>query len=204
MHRPEWLESVVWPAADWAAACAAAAIDGDDRPTWAYPWPAGERLARDLPDLLTESRLTPRSCIDLGCGRGYLGMRARLALPDASVCWQDGSPHPLQWVASVIAANHWRQSFTMVSQWGNQSGLAPADLVLGGDILYRPECFTVLMQTLATSLSPNGVAWFSDPRTHLEDSLPHVAHTHGLSWSQRRQSDYTLVSIRRRDAPIGT
>ena len=60
--KPDW---------DWQPAYEAAEAAGDDRPTWAYDWPAGQRLASDLKHMQLPSR-----CADLGCGRGLLGMTA--------------------------------------------------------------------------------------------------------------------------------
>lgn len=183
-------EDLVLPAHDWSAALAAAAAEGDDRPTWAYAWPAGERIRGELTALV---ELAGRRVCDLGCGQGRLGLTALLA--GAAVCFADGSSHPLRWLRAVLAAND-LDADCVEHQWGDLLPGGPYDLVLGGDILYRPECFADLLATIAASLVPDGCALLADPRSRLEPELPELAATAGLRWaSERRDAGYTLVRL---------
>ena len=63
---------IIWPEHDWQHALANASAAGDERPTWGYQWPAGERLAAWLIDRWSTqpTENLPRRIIDLGCGRG--------------------------------------------------------------------------------------------------------------------------------------
>ncbi|MFW5846224.1 MAG: methyltransferase, partial [Planctomycetota bacterium] len=170
-------DDLILPAAAWSAALAAAEAAGDYRPTWAYTWPAGERLAADLPQL---NDCRGRQVCDLGCGRGVLGLQA-LRSAAASVVFADASPHPLAWVDAVLQANAWQdRGRTLVHRWG--TALPPCDLVLGGDILYRPECFVDLLDSLAAAARQGAEILLSDPRTELEQELPGLAASRGLSW----------------------
>ena len=180
----------VWPEHNWQQAVEAAAAEGDERPTWAYDWPAGKRLAGELTELAT---LDGQRVCDLGCGRGRLGLIAAMA--GAQVTWADGSPHPLAFVAATAACNGLAGQHVL-HQWGEPVPHGPYDLIVGGDILYRPECFTALLRSIADSLAPHGQALLSDPRSRLESELPEIAATCGLSWrSERRPAGYTLVCL---------
>lgn len=183
------------PEHDWQAALDAATTAGDGRPTWAYPWPAGDRMAQDLGDHIAIAG----KLVDLGCGRGNLGLTA-LAAGAATVLFADGSPYPLGFLDAVIRANDLGDiASTAVHQWGDPLPGGPYDVILGGDILYRPECFTMLMRTLGQSLAEDGVAWLSDPRRSLEPQLAELAEATGLSWTTKRPDDrYTLVALTRR------
>jgi len=70
--------------------------------------------------------------------------------------------------------------------------------VLGGDLLYRPSHFAALFSSIASALSPNGLALLSDPRQKLEAELPRLAAIAGLTWCPERRYDYTLVRLRPR------
>jgi predicted nicotinamide N-methyase len=168
----------------------AAAPSGTDL-TWAYGWPAGQKLGADLADLVTCQGLR---VADLGCGRGHNGFSA-LALGAAVVAFADASALALDFVAAVAAANALEPRCRICQhEWGEPLPGAPYDLILGGDILYRPDWFARLLDTLASSLAPHGLALLSDPRQALDDDLPRLARAAGLTWETTRQTHgYTLV-----------
>ena len=168
--------------------------------TWAYCWPAGVRLSAELPDLVV---CAGRVIADLGCGRGHGGLSALVA-GAARVAFADGDPEVVRWVEGVLTANGFsRRAQAHVHRWGGAIPGAPYDVVFGGDILYRPECFADLLASIAASLAPDGVALLSDPRLRLDRELPELAATAGLSWTcERRDAGYTLVRIRRTRASL--
>ncbi len=156
-----------------------------DDSTWRYDWPAGGRLLGELAALIDPRG---RRVVDLGCGRGRLGAWA-LAQGAAEVIFADQSANAL----AEVAARH-PQGRTLVHRWGEP--LPPADLVLGGDILYRAALFPELIASLASALSQGGLALLADPRQTLEPELPRLAAAHGLDWrEERRPAAYTLVRV---------
>lgn len=173
---------------------AAAAPDADC--TWAYCWPAGVRLSADLPAL---AGCAGAAVADLGCGRGHGGLSALVA-GAARVVFADGDPAVLRWVEGVLVANGFTdRARTHPHAWGDPVPGAPYDVVFGGDILYRPDCFAALLASIAASLAPDGIALLSDPRRRLEPELPGLAAAVGLDWAcERRDAGYTLVRLRRR------
>ena len=161
--------------------------------TWAYCWPAGVRLSAELPDLVA---CAGRSVADLGCGRGHGGLSALIASA-ARVAFADGDPAVVRWVDAVLDANAFTdRARAHVHRWGRPIPGSPYDVVFGGDILYRPECFRDLLASIAASLAADGVALLSDPRQRLDAELPALADAAGLSWAcERRDAGYTLVRI---------
>lgn len=173
--------------------------DGLREATWSYAWPAGERMAAELGAVVD---CGDRRIADLGCGRGHLGLTA-LTAGARSVLFADGHRDAVAHLAAVIAANGFAGTARAVAhEWGDPLPDAPFDLILGGDVLYRPECFAALIATIAGSLAPDGRCLLSDPRQRLEDDLPPLAEAAGLDWStQRRERGYTVATLRRHSIP---
>ncbi len=163
--------------------------------TWAYAWPAGERLGGELAAVVD---CTGRRVADLGCGRGNLGLRA-LQLGARQVGFCDGSMRPLTWIRAVVTANHYAgRADCHQHVWGTPLPDGPWDVILGGDILYRPECVPAIVASVAASLAAGGVALLSDPRTEPDDGLRQAALAHGLVLDyERRITGYTVVRLSR-------
>jgi predicted nicotinamide N-methyase len=137
-----------------------------------------------------------RRVADLGCGRGALGLTA-LTLGAQDVLFADASPVAIDFVDRALLANRLSgRAVAVPHTWGGALPGAPYALLLGGDILYRPELFPALIATIAASLAPDGLCLLSDPRQRLEDGLPGLAARHGLDWRcERRPAGYTLVRV---------
>jgi predicted nicotinamide N-methyase len=171
---------------------------GDADLTWAYPWPAGERLARDLQALRdTIPALHGGRIAELGCGRGRSGMTA-LVLGAASVRFCDLAPEPLTYVEHALRQNRLDDRGSVAQHaWGDVVPDGPYDVILGADILYRPAFQQALISSIAQSLTPDGWALLADPRTTVEHDLPILAAEHGLTWAaSRRPGPYTLILMR--------
>jgi predicted nicotinamide N-methyase len=156
--------------------------------TWKYAWPAGERLLTEIAGLID---VRGRTVIDLGCGRGRLGLWA--AAQGAQVTFADGCPEALAAVAQELQARGLAGTL-LHHTWGEP--LPHADLLLGGDILYRSALFPELVTSIASASCPGLLA---DPRTSLEPELAELALAAGLEWrSERRQAGYTLIRFSKR------
>lgn len=150
--------------------------------TWRYQWPAGSRLLLEIDGLI---QVADRRVVDLGCGQGRLG-RWALEHGAAEVVFADLSPEAL---AAIPAHPRAR---LLEHRWGE--ALPTCDVLLGGDILYRPACFADLLDSVRSALLPGSIAWLVDPRSRLEDELPALAAARGLSWvAERRPGGYTLI-----------
>lgn len=157
--------------------------------TWRYQWPAGSRFLTEIADLVT---VQGRRVIDLGCGQGRLG-RWAVEHGAAEVLFADQSAEALAAIPTCPRAS------LLVHRWGEP--LPECDVLLGGDILYRPACFSELLVSVRSSLVAESTAWLVDPRSSLDDELPHIAAYLGLSWvSERRPGGYTLIRSSLRQA----
>ena len=171
---------------------------GDADLTWAYPWPAGERLAQDLLTLQdTSSPLRGGRIAELGCGRGRSGLTA-LMNGAGSVRFCDLAPEPLTYVQEALHLNHLHDRGSVCRHaWGETVPDGPYQVILGADILYRPAYQQALLTSIAHSLAPGGWALLADPRTTLEQELPIFAAELGLTWgTTRRPGPYTLALLR--------
>ena len=193
---PAHLAHLVQPTA--APDLAAARPDADC--TWAYCWPAGVKLSAELATLVP---CAGRAVADIGCGRGHGGLSALVA-GAGRVAFADGDPEVVRWVQGVLAANGFTaRAQAHIHRWGEVIPGAPYDVVFGGDILYRPECFADLLASIAASLTNDGIALLSDPRLRLDRELPGLAAAAGLSWDfERRDAGYTLVRLRLQRASL--
>ena len=180
----------------WEQALKNASQNGDERPTWAYDWPAGQRMAADLSQDLHETvHLKDATVLDLGCGRGQLGREA-LHLGAEHVVFADASHAVLDYLDGFIEANSIsHKAETWHYRWGEQSDRS-FDIILGGDICYRPECYAELLKSISQCLTKQGCAWLSDPRYTLEDSFSRLVQENGLHVVQKRmEKRYTLLQL---------
>jgi SAM-dependent methyltransferase len=161
--------------------------------TGAYAWPAGSRLAGELAALVD---CRGAVVADLGCGLGQLGFSA-LALGAQQVLFADGSPVAIDLAARTIGANRFgARARACRHLWGQALPGAPCTLILGGDILYRPECFAGLVDTIHASLAPGGQCLLADPRTRLDDEFAALLAGRRLGWRlERRAAGYTLARV---------
>jgi SAM-dependent methyltransferase len=172
----------------------------DEDVTCLYQWPAGAFLGT-LP--LMRDTCAGRRVADLGCGRGALGLGA-CAHGATRVLFADASPVAIDFLTRTLAANGLAdRARAALHRWGTPLPDGPWEVILGGDILYRPECFTDLLDTIAASLTTDGVALLSDPRVRLEESLTGLAAERALTWETARIAHITVVSIRRRQRGQG-
>jgi hypothetical protein len=153
--------------------------------TWAYAWPGGERLLAEFDTVV--GPLAGRRVIDLGCGRGRLGLAALAR--GARVVFADGSAEALARVQAALPAD--AAASILLHRWGEP--LPAADLLLGGDILYRSALFPALIASIVSAGCP---ALLADPRGSLEPELPELAAMHGMHWSSElRPGPYTLARL---------
>jgi 2-polyprenyl-3-methyl-5-hydroxy-6-metoxy-1,4-benzoquinol methylase len=157
-----------------------------DDGTWRYRWPAGQRMAAELGELLP---LAGARVVDLGCGQGGLGNRA-LELGAAAVLFADGAAGSVAALAGIPDATAVRHD------WGDPLPGGPWPVILAGDVLYRDAWVPALMASIRASLAPEGVALVSDPRADLGVAVA-AAQMAGLAVAlERRAAGYSLLRLR--------
>ena len=153
--------------------------DGSGDATGAYAWPAGSKLAGELGALVDCAGAV---VADLGCGLGQLGFSA-LALGARRVLFADGSPAAVDLAQRTISCNRLgARAEARLHRWGQALPGAGYALILGGDILYRAECFAALVATISASLAAGGQCLLADPRTRLDDEFAALLPACGLGW----------------------
>ena len=159
-----------------------------------YAWPAGRRLAEDLPNLI---QVRGQRVADLGCGPGTMG-RTALDLDAAAVGFFDGDTDAIHALTGLDP-----RATAHLHFWGAPLPDGPWPLILGSDILYRDQYVGDLCASIAASLSPDGTALLSDPRDDLAHArtcaLDAGLHVH----QERRPGGYTLLVLRHFRAEIG-
>ena len=161
-------------------------------PTWRYPWPAGVRMAEDLASL---QEWTGLRVLELGCGQGLVG-QAALAAGASQVTFTDISEEPLDHLRIRLGSLPCARM--VLHAWGEPVPDCPYDVVVGGDILYRPAYFDRLVHSIHQALKPGGEALLGDPRTELEPELGAMLRAQGFSVrTERRAGPYTLLRAQR-------
>ncbi len=136
----------------------AEALAGPGRPTpyWASQWPSGVALAR----YVAERDLSGMRVLEVGCGLGLPSVAAARA--GADVLATDYCVEAVVYAAHNLALNG-LEGDVAAADWNDLPGMdaAPWDLVIGADLLYRPDNHEAL-QRLLPSLS-SGEVWIADP-----------------------------------------
>jgi ribosomal protein L11 methylase PrmA len=167
----------------------------DEDVTCLYQWPVGATLATRLSELVV---CTNQRVVDLGCGLGTLGLTA-LGLGAREVLFADASVIAIDLLQRTLAENDLQsRAHAVRHDWGEPLPNSPWPVILGGDILYRPDYFPQLLHSIAVSLSHDGCALLSDPRTVLDQQLLRLATKHGLVWNTSRDDGITIVTLRHR------
>ena len=88
----------------------------DEDITGIYSWRVGSGLSAGLADITS---VKGRTVLDLGCGRGALGLSA-LALGATRVIFADASPVVIDWLTRLIALNDLASRTSVVRHvWGD-------------------------------------------------------------------------------------
>jgi len=126
-------------------------VSGNDS-TGRKIWDAGHSLSR----LLTKNSysLRGKQILELGSGTGIVGLTA--AAEGATVCLTDGARSLLPMLEANVEENDLQHRATVrCLQWGNEEEITAVasegqfDMIIGSDLLYSPESFPELIDTLA-------------------------------------------------------
>lgn len=119
-------------------------------------WDAGRALSQLIEE---ESSVKGRNVLELGSGTGIGGLTA--AARGAQTVLTD-RPSMIALLNANIAANSLSRAATATSlEWGDYSDAdrvlrehGPFDLLIGSDLLYAPEVFSSLLETLVQLSTP--------------------------------------------------
>jgi len=127
------------------------AVSGSDS-TGRKIWDAGHALSRLLTN--NSDSLLGKQILELGSGTGIVGLTA--AAEGATVCLTDGAMSLLPMLEANVEENDLQhRARVRCLQWGDEEEIAavasegPFDMIIGSDLLYSPESFPELVDTLA-------------------------------------------------------
>ncbi len=145
---------------DFDAVREAEALAGPGRPTpyWASQWPSGVALAR----YVAGRSLDGLRVLEVGCGLGLPSCAAARA--GADVLATDACAEAVVYTAHNLALNGLEGSVA-AADWRDLPALegAPWELVIGADLLYRPDNHESLQRLLPELVAPDGEVWIADP-----------------------------------------
>jgi predicted nicotinamide N-methyase len=132
-------------------------------PYWADLWTSSLELARWC---LTDPSVPGASVLEIGCGDGLPGIAAAHA--GALVRLTDADPDALRFARYNALRNlpvpEARSRVSLeVLDWDNPGPVAPAGIILGGDVIYERSVFDTLLTLMDAALAPDGVAVLADP-----------------------------------------
>ena len=148
-------------------------------------WDSG----RALSSILEGMELSGKTVLELGSGTGVGGLTA--ATCGASVLLTDGAASMVSLLEQNVATNRdvVQQSVRGVYRlrWGDEDEVAavadcvqsPFDLIIGSDLLYAPETFPVLLETLTELCTPGHTeVLFTYPTRYTEGIFFEQAASH--------------------------
>jgi predicted nicotinamide N-methyase len=125
-------------------------------PYWSKLWPAAGFLAQAV----SKSRIqSPKSCLELGCGSGLVGLAALAAGFD--VTFSDYVPLAVELALENAARNGFERARGLVLDW-RQPPAQTYPFILAADVTYDRANIRPLLGTLERMLAPGGQVWLGD------------------------------------------
>jgi predicted nicotinamide N-methyase len=173
-------------------------FERDERlPYWADIWPS----ARVLAARVLEENGAGRSLVELGCGAGLVSAAAATAGFDVTAT--DYYEDALLFARVNTNRNAGRDIATRLLDWRDiPADVGRFDCVVGSDVLYERAYGTLVAQTLATLLAPDGFALIADPGRIARDDFLRALEPLGLATSRREDVGYEDGAIRQTIAII--
>ena len=101
----------------------------------------------------------PKSCLELGCGSGLVGLAALAAGYD--VTFSDYVPQAVELALENAARNGFPQARGLVFDW-RKPPRVQFPWILAADVTYDRTNLGPLLDTVESMLAPGGEAWFGD------------------------------------------
>jgi len=167
-------------------------FERDERlPYWADIWPS----ARVLATRLLEEKGAGRSLVELGCGAGLASAAATVAGFDVTAT--DYYDDALRFARVNANRNAGRDITTRLFDWRDiPADIGRFDCVVASDVLYERAYGTLVAQTLATLLAPDGFALIADPGRIARDDFLRALGPLGLATARREDVGFEEGAIR--------
>lgn len=152
-------------------------------PFWVKLWEASLMLA----DIMASIPVQPgRRVLELGAGLAAPGLVA--AARGYNVTLSDYEPHILDFERVSAAANGLTDVDFRIIDWKNPPKLAPFDIIIGAEILFRDEFFQPLLNVFDTYLAPQGTIYIAHDvrRKSVPKFLERAQNTFQIAVSARK------------------
>ncbi|MEM9585896.1 MAG: methyltransferase domain-containing protein [Planctomycetota bacterium] len=147
-------------------------------PFWATTWRAASGLDRFLGGI----KLTDTRVLELGCGTGHAGIAA--ALRGASVTITDGVDDPLMLVRMSVMPIRERCEVMRLRFGLDRVDGEPFPIILGSDVTYLRQLWSLLDQCLRQHLASGGVVYLSDPFRIIANEFRVWIQDHGWQYTE--------------------
>ena len=136
-------------------------------PYWIYLWESAIGLARHISEL--GSTLSDKHVLEIGCGFGLAGITACQA--GAKVVFTDFEHDALLFAKHNAEQNHVNSAIFIQMDWNAPCFQNKFDVILASDVIYEEQNWQPILSLLQNLLSPDGVAFFSEPNRKNADGF---------------------------------
>jgi len=157
---------------------AAAFVDDEYLPYWAYLWPSAVMLA----DVLHREDLSRFGhALELGCGLGLPGLVA--LAKGLGVTFSDYDATALRFAEANARRNGFKNSDLLLLDWRHPPAGFRVPLIIGSDLLYEESHHRPLLDLVETALSPGGLFLLTDPNRLTSEGLAPLLRERGFHFA---------------------
>ena len=136
-------------------------------PYWIYLWESAIGLARHISEL--DRSLSDKCVLEIGCGFGLAGITACQA--GAKVVFTDFEHDALLFAKHNAQQNGIDSAIFVQMDWNALCFQDKFDVILASDVIYEEQNWQPILSLLQNLLSPDGVAFFSEPNRKNADGF---------------------------------
>ena len=136
-------------------------------PYWIYLWESAIGLARHISEL--DKVLSDKHVLEIGCGFGLAGITACQA--GAKVVFTDFEHDALLFAKHNAQQNGINSAIFVQMDWNALCFQDKFDIILASDVIYEEQNWKPILSLLQNLLSPDGVAFFSEPNRKNADGF---------------------------------
>jgi predicted nicotinamide N-methyase len=125
--------------------------------------------------------------LELGSGTGLCGIAVAMLRPEVEVVVTDQASH-LNLIRQNVSLNPVSNVRVEELDWLNPSKLGHFDLIIGSDLVYSPELYAPLAETLSLTASPDSQIYIcNEERVKTDLQFYKVAETKGWTFTRLPQ-----------------
>ncbi|MDE0482134.1 MAG: methyltransferase domain-containing protein [Candidatus Poribacteria bacterium] len=149
-------------------------------PYWIYLWESAIGLARHISEL--DRPLSDKRVLEIGCGFGLAGITACQA--GAKVVFTDFEHDALLFARHNVEQNGIDSAIFVQMDWNALCFQDKFDIILASDVIYEEQNWEPILSSLQNLLSPDGVAFFSEPNRKNADGFFKCLRDNGFTYQK--------------------